>query len=654
MIRSSLVLALAIALVLPVAGTGNPAELFEAVRNNNLDFLKHSVNKSNLDTRDGRGATLLMHAAAYGSIEAMKILLDAGADVNAANDFNVTALLWCARDAAKARLLIEHGANVNVQSKQGRTPLMLASIRDGGSDIVALLLSKGADVKARDNRGDTALGLAAEVGDVAIMRLLLAKGADVTVRNHKGETPLIQASISTRPEAARLLLQRGVDVNAATTWYNSVKNGQIALLKLTALHHAATVGPVEMVRALLDAGANVNAKDSRGFTPLTLTIAADHQDLAIVRLLIERGADVNCRAGTGETPLDWAEKFGFPQAVALLTKAGAKRGIRYEPPARPASVALDPATAVARSVSLLQKTSAEFFQQGGCVGCHHQPLVAQAQASAKLAGLSLREDLAREQLLQLKSQWASSQEEFLQSINPGGGPNRLGENLLGLYAAGYRPDTITDSAVIDLAESQNVDGMFLSGEAGARPPITEGTIGSTARAIRALQVYSIPGRQAEFARRIARAREWLEHAVPVSTDDFTMRLQGLHWADASDALVRESAQALLQRQCKDGGWSANQYLQSDAYSTGRALSALHDSGGARPADPAYRRGLDYLLSTQYPDGSWYVRSRSIKFQPYFQSGFPYDHDQWISTAATAWAVMAIAPAVSLTRPTQGQ
>ena len=124
-----------------------------------------------------------MHAAAYGSLEAMKILLDAGADVNAANDFHATALLWCARDGNKARFLIDHGADVNAQSKQGRTPLMLASVHDGGSDIVALMLAKGADVKAKDSRGDTALSLAAEVGDLRIMRLLLAKGADLESRN---------------------------------------------------------------------------------------------------------------------------------------------------------------------------------------------------------------------------------------------------------------------------------------------------------------------------------------------------------------------------------------------------------------------------------------------------------------------------------------
>jgi hypothetical protein len=62
----------------------------------------------------------------------------------------------------------------------------------------------------------------------------------------------------------------------------------------------------------------------------------------------------------------------------------------------------------------------------------------------------------------------------------------------------------------------------------------------------------------------------------------------------------------------------------------------------RVGDNAYRRGVEFLLSNQFPDGAWHVRSRAIKFQPYFESGFPFGHDQWISTAATAWAAQAIA------------
>jgi hypothetical protein len=83
-------------------------------------------------------------------------------------------------------------------------------------------------------------------------------------------------------------------------------------------------------------------------------------------------------------------------------------------------------------------------------------------------------------------------------------------------------------------------------------------------------------------------------------------------------------------------------MASDAYMTGIALTVLAESEVIKVTGRPYQRGLEYLLSTQFPDGSWYVRSRSIKFQPYFDSGFPFGHDQWISAAATAWAAQAIA------------
>jgi hypothetical protein len=76
--------------------------------------------------------------------------------------------------------------------------------------------------------------------------------------------------------------------------------------------------------------------------------------------------------------------------------------------------------------------------------------------------------------------------------------------------------------------------------------------------------------------------------------------------------------------------------------TGIALKALLEAEVLDASASVYRGRLAYLLSTQFPDGSWHVRSRSIKFQPYFESGFPFGHDQLISSAATAWAAQAIA------------
>ena len=74
---------------------------------------------------------------------------------------------------------------------------------------------------------------------------------------------------------------------------------------------------------------------------------------------------------------------------------------------------------------------------------------------------------------------------------------------------------------------------------------------------------------------------------------------------------------------------------------GSTIYALKESGSEVPA-ASVERASHYLRSTQRADGSWYVRSRSAKFQPYFESGFPYEHDQWISSMATGWATAALA------------
>jgi ankyrin repeat protein len=639
--RTPVLLASWVAIMLPATAAHNSVDLFQAIRNGDTAFLRAHLTKTELEARDSRGATPVMHAAAFGNLDALKLLLDAGADVNARNNFDATALLWAARDPDKAKLLIERGADVNVRSKLGRTPLMVAALRKGGSAIVALMLAKGADVYAKDSRDTTALGLAASVGDAETMRLLLAKGADPNAVGINGSRPISAAAIGREPDAARLLIEKGVDVNAASTTAARVKNGQINLTKLTALHLAA-IGPVETLRQLLAAGANVNARDGRSLTPLFFALATDYPSTEMVLTLLQAGADVDVHDDTGETPLDWAEKFGNPEVLAALKKAGAKRGISYDPPKLPDVQRPEPAVALTRSLQLLETSSAEYFKQSGCVGCHHQPLIARAQSLAKRAGVSIDETAAKQQLMQLKTLGIGLSEEYLQAITPGGGTNRITDILIALRASNYPPDTITDTAVAAIAASQEPNGRWGTGEVQARPPITASDIAATARAIRALREYPIPARSQEFRNRIARAQEWLKQERPISTGDFSMRLSGLTQSGARDHDVRSAAKALLALQRSDGGWGASPHLKSDAYVTGGALVALAESRIINVKDGAYRRGIDYLLSTQFPDGSWHVRSRAIKFQPYFESGFPFGHDQWISAAATAWAGQAIA------------
>ncbi|MGH9630071.1 MAG: hypothetical protein ACRD7E_17275 [Bryobacteraceae bacterium] len=248
----------------------------------------------------------------------------------------------------------------------------------------------------------------------------------------------------------------------------------------------------------------------------------------------------------------------------------------------------------------------------------------------------------------MKSLGVGLTEEYLQAIIPGGGANRIAEMLLGLRASNVAADGITDAAVVAMAESQEVDGSWQSGEVQLRPPIAQSHFAATARVIRALQEYSIPARKKEFTERIARARAWLMQAKPVTTEDVAMRLSGLAYSGAPERDIKNAAKALLTLQRSDGSWGGNPHMKSDAYATGGALVALAESRVIKITDRPYQRGVEYLLSTQFPDGSWHVRSRAIKFQPYFESGFPFGHDQWISVAATAWASQALA--LSIERP----
>jgi hypothetical protein len=74
--------------------------------------------------------------------------------------------------------------------------------------------------------------------------------------------------------------------------------------------------------------------------------------------------------------------------------------------------------------------------------------------------------------------------------------------------------------------------------------------------------------------------------------------------------------------------------------------ALKQAGALSVTDAAYKGGIEYLLKTQFEDGSWYVKSRAIPIQPFFESGFPHGQDQWISAAASNWAAMALALTVA--------
>jgi ankyrin repeat protein len=617
--------------------------LFDAIRKDDLGALKSLISAgAAVDARGPHGVTPLMLASAFGSPEAMRILIDAGADVNASNDFGSTALMWSVYDISRARMLLDHHADVNAATKAKETALLIAAAGADGEAVVRLLLSRGAAAGAVDGNSRNAFLAAALADNSGLVRLFLDRGADVNSADKAGDTALMGAAANGNAELTELLLQRGARVNVVSAApAERVKNGIVNLGNFTPLLLAATYGPAKVVRLLLDAGADIHARDSRGATPLILSVTSQYQDPETVHLLLARGADPSLKMQTGETARDWAVKFRHPGVVALLGGGGA-------PPTIPVVFheARDARAAAAAGLSIMEKTSSSFFQTGGCISCHAQNVTAMAAGAARANGIPSDEAAAGERLRVLNALWSGQMDRLLQRLDPPGAIDTIESSLVHFMAAGVPPGDVTSAMVHNIAVQQNANGSWRFSFNGiARAPIADSDISRTAIAVRVLDVLGPAGRKREFARRIERAREWLTKVKPRYIDDVDYQLLGLKWSGADGPLLRKLGRQLAAEQHPDGGWAQSRYLPSDVYATGQALYALHEGAGLPANDPVYARGVQFLLKTQAPDGSWFVRSRAVKFQPYFESGFPHGQDQWISQMATGWATLALTFAV---------
>jgi ankyrin repeat protein len=629
----------------PATWAARVDDTFAAIRANDLTKLDAlTKDRASVNEKDGRGITPLMIAAVTGSPAAMKMLVDRGADVNAKNAFDSTALMWSVTDLEKVRLLVDHGADVNVASKQGNTALLLAAMSDRSASIVKLLIAKGADVKAVNGGKINALIAATQGGDFETVRIFVDAGIDVNAAMIVGFAPLMNAAGTGNLAAVKLLLSKGANVNAVSApQFEEVKNGPIQLGKFTALINAATVGNPELVKILLDAGADINAREVRGMTPLMLAIATDHQHPDTISALLAKKPDLNAKDKYGETALDWAKKSGDRFAIDALKRAGAADSPGKAAIALPAPAPVELKPAVERGIALLEKSNASFFANGGCSACHNHNITDIAVGVARTRGVHFDANAAAERQKLNKAFFGAGGPAFLERADTPGSPDVPTYALAAMAASGMPPDRMTDFLLANVIAQQFSDGHFHLN--GARPPVEDADIARTALAVRGMAVYGSPGRAAEMKERIGRAKNWLASVKPVTAEDRNMRLMGLSWAGDSAKSLQGHANAILDLQRPDGGWSQRAEMASDAYATGETMFALAQAAGVSAKDSSYQRAVTFLLARQRADGSWYVASRSPKFQPYFESGFPYGHDQWISSMATGWSTAALALAL---------
>jgi hypothetical protein len=428
--------------------------------------------------------------------------------------------------------------------------------------------------------------------------------------------PLIGAALGNNTEAVKRLLDSGAKPDEGR-----FIGGRTALF-FAVLHRNPS-----MIDAMVAKGAEVNAQDDSGSTPLMWAAFDETGDPAMVERLLALGADPQVKNKMGETALKWAMRRGQTPVVEALEKAGASDTEMVK-------------ESVQKAIGLLMKSGPQFVKVSGCSSCHNQSLPQMAYSTARARGFEVDPAAASYQVKAVIAMFKPVVPEMLAGKPRIPDPSiSVSYSLLGLAAEGYAPDAVTEAMAHLVSLQQTPDGSFMV--LPARPPLEFSTFTATTLSLRALQIY---GKNAD--EQVRKAQQWLIAAKPHSSEDRAMQLLGLAWSKAPGEELAKAAKALVAEQRADGGWSQLPNLETDAYATGQSMVALKTAGQISLADPAWQRGMNYLLRTQLEDGSWLVRTRTFPFQPYKESGFPHGKNQWISASGTSWAIWAL----SLSQP----
>jgi ankyrin repeat protein len=325
---------LAIAVLLTISVSASPADsIVDATRAHDLAAVKALLKTgADVNAAQGDGMTALHWAAMQGDQDLVQMLLAAGANVRATTRLGGYTALHLASQGGHSQVaaaLLAAGANPNLATATGATAAMLAA-KAGSAETVTRLIEVGADVNAKDTTyGQTALMVAAGLDRDDVVRLLLARGADPKVASVVVDLNALTAPIDEMPQrpgpAGPPAAPARFDVPGVTRpfRYNELIGSQGGL---TALHFAARQGSAKSVRALVDAGVDVNLPSPGDkATPLLVAIINGHFDIA--GYLLDKGASPNLGSDAGVSPLyatlnvQWAPIAAYPQPRAHLQQA---------------------------------------------------------------------------------------------------------------------------------------------------------------------------------------------------------------------------------------------------------------------------------------------------------------------------------------------
>lgn len=272
-----------------------------------------------IQAKNKNSATPLHYAALNGRLKVIDLLIANGADMNAKNHEDETPLIWAVlRKNKKTTLaLLEKGADIEAGDARKRTPLLLVARETGDPKFARILIDHGANIDVIDKYGDTPLSLAAWRGFKPLVDLLLDRGARFDAKGKMGTQLLMYAVNRKLDRLFSLLAEQGADLDI-----QSDRGGSL-------LQSAANGGSVKIVEILIEKGMDIDATDRYGWTALHHAAYRGREDVA--RLLLAKDCDPDLRSLSGKTPLNLAEDYKHDAVASFLKEKGVDPGTQQFP-----------------------------------------------------------------------------------------------------------------------------------------------------------------------------------------------------------------------------------------------------------------------------------------------------------------------------------
>lgn len=310
--------------------------------------------------------------------------------------------------------------------------------------------------------------------------------------------------------------------------------------------------------------------------------------------------------------------------------------------------------AVERGLALTSRAGTNWQSNQTCFACHHHTLPMLAMQEATKAGSAFDPVWMKSQGDHVHAYFKKRTASMEAGKHVPGGAASVGYGLWALSLDQRAADATTTAMVSNLLQIQGRVKLEDDPSAEAKPPrdgrwiascrrapLQGSEIGDTVLVLIGLEHYATEEQRPKLAVARRAAERFLEEATLENQQDRLWRLWGLHRLGGDPNIKRTVRNLIIQAQRADGGWSHTDGQESDAYSTGQTLFMLCQTE-VGPDRAAVTRARDYLLKTQRPDGSWLVESWvKYKAQTYFDNGDPHGENQFLSTAATAWAIAGL-------------